>query len=163
MLELAAGRLSIVGCLASSEALDRLGPIEGALACRVAPDEVVFLAGDGAADGLVETVTARVTDPDPDAVVLDATDGFALWTLAGEGVREAFSTLSALAVEEGGFEQGDVANVPVRVLARSGRLYLLVPSMWGSYLRERILERCAHLGVREADEPARWISPGGAT
>lgn len=161
MLELADGRISIVTCLAAAEALDDLGAIEGALTCRVAPDEVMVLVGDGAVDGCVEAVTARATELDPDAVVLDATDGFATWTLTGEAVREAFARLSALEVEEEGFVLGDVAGVPVRVLSGPGRLDLIVPSMWERYLRERILERCADLGVRETGEPASWAPTGG--
>lgn len=161
MPELAAGRIQIVACLAAAEALDDLGPIEGALVCRVAPDEAMVLVGDRAVDGCVEAVTARARELDPDALVLDATDGFAAWTLTGEGVREVFARLSALEVEEGGVVQGDVAGVPVRVLSEAGRLDLIVPSMWERYLRERILERCADLGVREVGEPATWAPTGG--
>ncbi len=53
--------------------------------------------------------------------------------------REAFAFLSELQLPDEGYVHGDVAHVPVRVIARRDRLQLFVPAMWGAYLRERIL------------------------
>ncbi len=136
MLELTATRVSVVGAFASPEALDALSPA-GAYRCRIAPDEAMFVA-DVDASALVRDASA-VTAGDPDAVVLDMTDGWSVWTLAGDGAREAFAFLSELELPDEGYVQGDVAHVPVRVIARPDRLELFVPAMWGAYLRERIL------------------------
>lgn len=137
MLELAATRSSVVGAFASPEALDALSPA-GAYRCRVAPDEAMFVAEADVAGALVRDASA-VTAGDPDAVVLDMTDGWTVWTLAGDGARDTFAFLSELELPDEGYVQGDVAHVPVRVIARRDRLQLFVPAMWGAYLRERIL------------------------
>ena len=143
----------VVTCIAEPAACDAAA--EGAShvrALRVAPDEVMFVAAPDAADAIVRAVTRAATSVDPDALVLDATDGWAAWTLRGGATRPAFSRLSALGLPGEGFVQGDVAHVPVKVIAEPERLHLLVPAMWGGYLRERILERCGTLGITE---PAR--------
>jgi hypothetical protein len=41
--------------------------------------------------------------------------------------------------------------VPVKLVAAPGRLDLLVPAMWGDYLRKAILERCRTLGIAEGE------------
>ena len=147
MLELRRTPVSVVGVFASPDALGALAPA-GAHRCRVAPDEAMFVAGPDDRVALVRDASA-VTAGDPDAVVLDTTDGWTAWTLHGERAREGFSRLSELELPESGYTQGDVAHVPVRVIVTSDGLQLLVPAMWGEYLRQRLLERCAGLGVRE--------------
>lgn len=159
MLELVAVRASVVGCFAAPEALDALVATGGAHACRVAPDEVMLVGAAGSADELVRATTARVRAADPDAVVLDTTDGWAVWTLDGGAAREAFARLSAVPLVGEGFAQGAVAHVPAKVVALPDRLYLFVAAMWGEHLRERILADCASLDVREVAEPAGWVTP----
>lgn len=150
MLELRASAVSVVCCAASPDAVDAAAGAEGAAAYRLAPDEVLLVAGPEDAAGLLRGTEARATGADPDALVLDVTDGWAAWTLAGDGIRDAFARLSALELPEKGFVQGDVAHVPVKAFAADGRLDLLVPAMWSEHLRGRILRRCASLGVRES-------------
>jgi hypothetical protein len=97
-------------------------------------------------------------------VVLDTTDGWAVWTLEGDAAREAFARLSAVPLPSEGFAQGDVAHVPVKVVVTPERLHLLVPAMWGAYLRERVIG--AGLPVRERFEPVPWgasVGKGGPT
>lgn len=137
MLELVRTPVTVVAAFASSEALDALSPA-GAYRCRVAPDEAMFVGPADAAAALVRDASA-VTPGDPDAVVLDVTDGWTVLTLSGDEAREAFSHLSELELPEEGYVHGDVAHVPVRVIAAPGRLRLFVPAMWGEYLVERIL------------------------
>lgn len=137
MLELGRTPVAVVAAFASPEALDALSPA-GAYRCRVAPDEAMFVGPADAAAALVRDASA-VTAGDPDAVVLDATDGWTALTLSGDEAREAFSHLSELELPKEGYVQGDVAHVPVRVIAAPGRLRLFVPAMWGEYLIERIL------------------------
>ncbi len=139
MVELAAAGVSVVGCFAAPVALDSLGGIAGTMACRVAPDEAMILGARGSAAEIVRVATSRARAEDPDAVVLDVTDGWAVWTIAGDGAREAFARLSAVVLPPEGFTQGNVANLPVKVVALPDRLHLLVPAMWGAHLRGRIL------------------------
>ena len=157
MLELLALRVSAIGCHASPEAADSAMRTSGAYACRVAPDEVLLLAKPGSTSRVVAAASAKAAALDPDAVVLDTTDGWTAWSLVGPDAREAFARLSALTLPAEGFTQGDVAHVPVKVVALPDRVHLLVPAMWGSYLRERILD--AGLPVRERAEAAPWTAP----
>lgn len=155
MLELSPTEASVVLCAAAPEAVDAVAGLADVL--RVAPDEAVLVAPPGTAPELVEAATDLVTGLDGDAVVLEATDGWTIWTLQGAEARDAFTYLSALELPEDGFVQGDVAGVPVKVRADGERLRLLVPSMWGAHLRERILSDCVHLGVMERPGPVPWV------
>jgi glucokinase len=150
---LSATHAAVTAVYASAEALDRLAPA-GAVACRIAPDEAMFVAAPQDADRVVRDAGA-VTAGDPDAVVLDATDGWAVWTLVGEAAHDAFARLSRLELPVTGFMQGEAAHVAVRVISSSGRIDILVPAMWRDYLRERILARCADLGIGEG-VPGAW-------
>ena len=156
MLELRPTRFSAVGCFASPEGAEAAMRTPRAFACRVAPDEVLLLARAGTAAKVLETVSSQARPVDPDAVVMDVTDGWTAWTLAGPDAREAFARLSALVLPEEGFTQGDVAHVPVKVVALPDRVHLLVPAMWGAYLRERI----ADVGIPVREAPAGpWAAP----
>jgi hypothetical protein len=150
VLELLSTRASVLGCFASSEALDRMPS-----SFRVAPDEAMIVGKPS--DPQTASVTERLGE---DALVLDMTDGWAIWTLAGDGAREAFTYLSPVQLTDGGFTSGDVARMPVRIVSRSDRIHLLVPAMWRNYLRERILHDCASLDVRERAEPVDWEADG---
>ena len=151
MAELLATAASVVVAFADAQALDVLAPV-GARTCRVAPDELMFVAEPAAAGRLARDAGA-VTAGDADAVVIDASDGWACWTIAGDDAEVAFARLSELHAPESGSVCGDVAHVPVRVMGDGGVLHLFVPSMWREYLRRQILARCAD--VREAGE-ATW-------
>jgi len=61
--------------------------------------------------------------------------------LRGDDLDEAFGRLSAVPLAPG-FSQGDVAHVPAKILRSEAAIDLLVPAMWGAYLRERIVARC---------------------
>ena len=158
MLELVATEVSIAGAFAEPHALDALFPA-GAFRCRVAPDEAMFVREPGVVGRLVRDAGA-VTAGDPHAVVIDATDGWSVWTLVGDAAADAFSRLSALRPDDG-YAQGDIAHVPARVIAEHDRLHLFVPATLGEYLRVRILARCANLGLTQRDEPAAWTATGG--
>jgi hypothetical protein len=132
--ELREGAVRVTGVFASPEACDRLPE-----AYRIAPDEAMLL-GD-VPEGLEATVLAL----DPDALVLDVTDGWGLLELLGSDAREAFARISELELPERGFVQGEVARVGVRVLVEDDRLRLLVPAMWTEHVRERILADATEL------------------
>lgn len=151
MLELVATRACVIGCHAEAAALDRL---DGAL--RIAPDEAMIVASPGSAAPVVAALAARVAVDDAHALVLDATDGWTIWTLRGDPVRAAFSYLSELELPEEGFTQGEVADIPMKVVVVGDRIHLLAPAMWDAYVRERILTGCEPLEIREAEEPVGW-------
>lgn len=163
MLELLHTDASVVSCFATPDALDLvLAPSEGVVCCRVAPDEVMLIGEPGAAEGIVHAARGRITEGDPHAVVLDASDGWAVWTLAGSEASEALRRLSAVDPAGRAYTAGDVARVPVRIVSIPGRLHLLVAAMWRDYLRERLLEACEAIGGREAARPVPWTMRGEA-
>jgi hypothetical protein len=129
----------VAECYADPLELDRLDVGGEGAALRVAPDQMILL-GEPSGGDLVAAARRWLGS---DAIVEDVTDGWAAWVLEGDDVRLAFSFLSRLELPEEGFVQGEVARVPVKVLASAGRLELLVPSMWREHLRDRILRRCA--------------------
>jgi hypothetical protein len=163
VLELAATEAAVVACFAEAEALDALAATDGAVLFRAAPDEAMLVGDPRSADDHLRAASAALRALDPHAIVLDASDGWAIWTLAGDGAREAFRRLSALAVDDGTCAQGDVARVPARVMAQGDRVHLFVAAMWEEYLRGRIIERCASIAPRQRDDPWRWgdLGAGG--
>lgn len=160
MLELLSTDASVVSCFAAPDALDHVAaPFEGVVCCRVAPDEIMLIGQPGAAEEIVGAARGRIAD-DAHAVVLDASDGWAVWTLSGHEANEALRRLSAVDPAGRTYTAGDVARVPVRIVWFPGLLHLLVGAMWRDYLRERLLEACRALGGREAARPAPWTMLG---
>jgi sarcosine oxidase gamma subunit len=141
----------VVVCVADAAACDAVAVADASAAVRVAPDEVMLVGAPGDADEIARDAASRAAAIDPDALVLDVSDGWAALTLEGDDVHAAFSRLSPLRLPERGFVQGDVARVPAKVVIEPERLLLLVPSMWGEHLRSRIVERCSALGIREVE------------
>jgi hypothetical protein len=156
VLELARTRADVVVCLADAEALDALERPRGSLPIRVAPDELLLIAHPGAAHAL-ERAARTLRGNDDDALVMDVSDGWTAWSIAGPGSREAFGRLSMLHLPRAGVVQGDVARLPVKVVADGDRLHLLVPSSWSEHLRERIVALVPD--VREDAEPRAWTAP----
>ena len=154
MPELIETRAAVASVFASSDALDRLAPA-GAYACRVAPDEAMFVREPAAAEALLRDAGA-VTAGDPDAVVVDATDGWSVWTLAGEDSREAFTRLSQVELPEGGYTHGEVLHLPVRIVAGPSAVHLFVPAMWRTHVHDKILTRCRDLKLDERAQAADW-------
>jgi hypothetical protein len=159
VLELVDTQATLATVLASSRALDALAPA-GAYRCRVAADESMFVREPGAAEPLLRD-SRSVLAGDPDAVVLDATDGWTILTLAGAEARTAFGYLSAVHLSDG-FSQGDVQRLPARIVCEPARVHLFVPAMVSEYLRGLILSSCVTLGIRERTEPEAWSAVGGS-
>jgi sarcosine oxidase gamma subunit len=148
VVELRALDLAVVNVLSTPEGCDAVAAREStAIACRMAPDEVLLICGDG------EGNAADTAAQDPQALVVDVTDGWTAWELRGPDVREAFSRLSELELPGAGFLQGEVARLPVKIVVEPEAITLLVPAMWGEYLRERIVVDCRAVGVTEVVSP----------
>jgi hypothetical protein len=163
VLELVAIRASVVSCFALPAALDELRPPNGASSFRAAPDEVMVMSDPGAGAPLMAHVETLVRDADTDALVLDATDGWSIWALVGVSAGAALSRLSEIEPGGDGTAQGDVAHLPARLVANRDQTRVLVPSMWGDYLRRCIVDRCASLGVAQRAKPEPWTWTNGRT
>jgi sarcosine oxidase gamma subunit len=128
----------VTSVLASTDACERVAGLPGA--CRVGPGEVAIVG-----DVSSTAVSQAVRRLDPDAVVLDVSDGWVAHTLEGHGARQALSRLSELHLPVSGFVQGEVARIGVRMLVEGDRIDLLVPSIQADHLRDRIRTDCAEL------------------
>jgi sarcosine oxidase gamma subunit len=129
---------TVTSVLASAQACDRVGDLPGA--CRVSPGEVALVG-----DVSEAAVAAAVVRLDPDAVVLDVSDGWGAHSLDGPGSREAFARLSELELPMAGSLVGEVAGVGGRILVDGERIDLLVPAMVSAHVRERIETDCVEL------------------
>jgi hypothetical protein len=148
--------------MASADALDAVHVPKTVTACRVAPDELLLIGASGSAARIAAAASKTVHGSDDDALVMDVTDGWTVWTLGGSDAHDAFERLSMLHLPEAGVLQGDVARLPVKVVVDGERLHLATPSSWGAYLRERIV--ALGLQISEAGEPRPWTAPkGGAS
>ena len=159
MLELVRTEAALVGCFASPETLDAVHVPKTMTACRVAPDELLLIGPPGSAARVAAAASKALHGGDDDALVLDVTDGWTVWTLGGADAHDAFERLSMLELPEAGIVQGDVARLPVKVVVDGGRLHLAVPSSWAAYLRERIVGLA--LELREDPEPRAWVVAKG--
>jgi hypothetical protein len=143
-------RAGVVGAFASAAALDAVQAPPGARTCRVAPDEIALVCAPGDTATVLDAVVSQIARGDRHGFALDLSDGWTGFSLTGD-VREAFSYLSELRLPEpGSYAQGDVLRVPARVLRGEDRIDLLVPSPWGRYLHDELLEALRALDVREA-------------
>jgi sarcosine oxidase gamma subunit len=136
-------RPSIVTVHAEPSQLDALS-LADAIVHRVAPDEAMVTGVAGGADVLVGTVTKAVED-DPGAVVLDDSDGWAAWAIAGPDARRAFSRVSPLELPAAGSIQGDVLRLPARVAASANEVVVFVPAAYGAWVERKLRERCPEL------------------
>jgi hypothetical protein len=159
VVELVPLRASFVTCAADPAAIDRLVEPASVMALRVAPDEALLVADDAAVT--VREASDLATSVDPDAVVIDATDGWAVIALEGDQAGDVFARVSQVPLAPG-VAQGDVGHVPAIVVAETGRIVLVVPAMWRDAVRERILADGAGLGIVERDQPGRWAPAWGA-
>jgi hypothetical protein len=116
---------------ANEEACDLVMRAPGA--GRVAADEVMVrgpVAGD---------LRAAIHTVDADALIREATEGWAEILIDGGDARDVFARISALPLPDGqGYAQGDVARVAARVFVEDERIRVLVPSSWASHVRRRI-------------------------
>jgi hypothetical protein len=161
VLELTSTEATVVTCLGSGGAVDAAVAVGGAESGRVAPDEAMLVVPAVRGAELLATATEAASAADAGALVVDATDGWSIWTITGgtEELDRAMARLTALGLPGDGFCQGDLARVPVKLFVAPGRVHILVPAMWRAYLRGRILARCATLQIRERTVSEPWEAP----
>jgi hypothetical protein len=137
---------------ATAAVLDALEPPERVGQARVAPDEVLWLADPGRADELVGA-GEKALAADEAALVVDHSDGYAVFALVGDGAAEAFSRVSSIRLPEAGFRQGKVAQVPGRVYVRPGRIDVVVTADVAWFVRERLLVAGRGAGLVDSRAP----------
>ena len=99
---------------------------------RVASDEVVVRGS------IAEDLRDAIRRVDRDALIRDATEGWAEVTIDGSDARDVFARISALRLpDERGYVQGDVARVLGRVFVDDDGIRVLVPAYWESHVRRR--------------------------
>jgi sarcosine oxidase gamma subunit len=132
-------------------ALDKLTPPPGVRSGRVAGDEVLWVGEREAAGELVDALAAALSGHGNLATVVDHSDGYALFTLTGEGRREVFARLSSIRLPDAdGFVQGNFAGVPARTFCRADRLEVIVTSDVAWFVSGR-LEHAAHDAATRTD------------
>jgi hypothetical protein len=118
---------------ASEEACDLAMRAPGA--GRVAADEV-FVRGS-----IAEDLRAAVVRVDPEALIRDATEGWAEIVVAGGDARATFARLSDLRLPDApGYVQGDVARVAARVFVEEDAVHLYVQASVGADVRRYVDE-----------------------
>ena len=150
MPELTRVAIGVVTASAEAGALDLLLVPGRAFACRLADDELLLLCARSVTDEVAREVATRLAALDPDALVLDTTDGWAAISVAEDDARASFGLLSRLELPENGFLQGEVVHVPAKVVAGDDRVLILVPSIWDAHLHERAAKALGHTGPLEA-------------
>ena len=160
MLELTLLEATIVACYATAAALDAWSPGAGCR-LRVAGDELWIVGPRSDRCGLFRTVSASLRAVAPDALVVDQTDGWTVWSLAGADASHALARLTVMPLRQrdGTVSQGAVAGVPAKVVAHPSEYQVFVPAPVGHHLRDRVLEACDDL--RPATGTARQF--GGPT
>ena len=156
MLEVARALVGVVTASAAAGALDRLVLPGRAFACRVADDELLLLSASQVTDEVAREVTTRLAALDPDALVIDTTDGWAAITVAGADAHASFGLLSRLELPDQGFTQGEVVHIPVKVVADGDRVLILAPSMWEAHLTDRASKA---FGLSGPLETGPWTVP----
>ena len=150
MPELRSRSMAVIVCAADAAALDALVPPgHGSKTLRTCADEALVVASRDVADTVAREVRDRIAALDPDALVLDVTDGWSAWSLIGADATDAFSFLSALdAPNPDGFVLGDVARVGATVLGEDDALTILVPAFWSEHVRGCAIRDARAIEVR---------------
>ena len=150
MPELTRAPIGVVTASAEAGALDLLLVPGRAFACRLADDELLLLCAPPVTDEVAREVATRLAALDPDAYVIDTTNGWAAVMVGGNDARASFGLLSRLELPGSGFLQGEVVHVPAKVVAGADRVLVLVPSIWEAHLHDRAAKALGHTGPLEA-------------
>jgi len=149
VLEITRTPVGVVTASAAARALDGLVVPGRAFGCRTADDELLLLSVPQVTDEVVREVSTRLAALDPDALVIDTTDGWAAVTVAGDGARACFGLLSRLELPGSGFTQGEVVHIPAKVVAHGDQVLILAPSMWEAHLQDRVTKALGGAGPLE--------------
>ena len=126
------------------DALDALKAPAGVRAGRVAGDEVLWVGDPEHAGELLKALESQLGKLGNRAAVVDHSDGYALFSLAGAQREELFARVSSVRTPAGGgFVQGSFAGVPARIFCSKERLEVIVTSDVAWFVGGR-LEHAGH-------------------
>ncbi|MBP9144705.1 MAG: hypothetical protein KBF21_12265 [Thermoanaerobaculia bacterium] len=145
MLEIGRFHAAIVECHAGAAALDALRIPADVHACRVAPDELLLLAAPARAAELLQRASAHLAVVEPGALVADQSDGWTIFSLAGDGGMSALAQLAQFPIRERrpAFLQGAVAGGAAKLLLLPGVVHILVPFALRDHVEGRLRDVCA--------------------
>jgi hypothetical protein len=146
VLELGPARAAVVRCFGERRALDAF-PSLGAMPARIAADELWLVAPRASASELAQRATSYLTGADPDGFVLEHGEAWAVWTISGSGLPQAFARLADFPLPAGrvAFAQGAVAQLPAKILVQGDRLHVIVPVQLAHHVPDRFREACEDL------------------
>jgi sarcosine oxidase gamma subunit len=155
VLEIRRTDAGVVACLAQPAALDAFDGVAEAYGCRVAPDELWLVAPPAKIAEVERAAAAYCARADAGALVLDQSDGWSTFTLAGDGARRVFAQLSAvpLPASSPAFVQGMFAGGPAKVLVVDGAIHVLVPSTLRHHVTGRLGDVVGRAAVPAAATP----------
>jgi hypothetical protein len=146
VLELARARAAVVRCFGERPALDAF-PSLAALPARIAPDELWLVGPRDSAGDLAQRATSYLAAADPEGLVLEHGEAWAVWTVSGSASRGAFARLADFPLPAGpaAFAQGAIAHLPGKILVEGDRLHLIVPIQLAHHVVARVIEACDDL------------------
>jgi hypothetical protein len=146
VLEISPSLMSVTRCFGTAAALDRV-PSEGAVAARIARDELWLIGPPSGSDSVAARAAAFLRTADPEALVTDHTEAWAAWRLAASDPAAVAARLVDFALPTGpAFAQGAAMHLPAKLLLRPRGLYVIVPVQLGHHVPVRVTEACADLG-----------------
>jgi hypothetical protein len=150
VLEFHSTDATVIAGFADRSALDGVVAPAKAVSVRIAPDEVWWVGAPADRLDLLEQVQAALAGAD--ALVVDQTDGWDVWTVRGDDHLAVLDRLmlAPIPAERPAFVQGAITGVPGKVLAVPGAVHLFVPGPVGHHLRDRILSTMADLAPAES-------------
>ena len=148
MLDVFPTEATLVACHADRAVLDRLTRPADGMVARIAPDEAWLLGSRTIRTALVRDAHAAVSGSAGGGLVVDQTDGWAIWSIVGTSARVVLGRLMIAEIPESAtaFVQGAITGVPGKVLIDGDVTHLMVPAPVGHHLRDRIVEVCRDLG-----------------
>lgn len=150
MLEFASAQSVVIHCFAEPNVLDMLRRPKGAMAFRIAVEEIICISARAEGAAVLAALSADLASMDPHALMLDRSDAWAVFTLSGPDRANAFARLCTTPLPQPpAFLQGDIAAVPAKAVIQNDRIHLMVNSTLGDHLRQRIIRGCADLDPRE--------------
>lgn len=161
MLSIERAHAAVVACFASPHVLDTLSVQPGTHRCRVAPDELLLVAPPALVGDTERRATEHFAAAEPDALVIDQSDGWCAFTLRGDEADTIFAQLSTvpLPVRRPAFLQGAVAGGSAKIMVLEGCIHLLVPSTLRHHLAARLQDVCRGRAVVAAAEIAFVSDP----
>jgi len=144
----------LVDCHAGSATLDGFTGGPSVFMCRVAPDEMLLLTSPELVCEAMAAARAFLNAEEPDSLVVDESDGWAVFTLEGEEALRALVHLSAIRWpdERPAFVQGAVAGAPAKAVLLADCVHLLVPFPVREYVAARLADVTGITVPAEADE-----------